>query len=336
MNRERFIRCRRDDWRQFELLTARMQVRGGSDLRSRDVADLARLYRSICYDLSLVQSREWGSRLEQYLNDLVAHGHNCLYRSPGVSLRSAASTFAREFPLLLRQQRVFLALAAGLFGLPLLVCMIVGFYRPDLAELVVGHQQLAETGREFTGAVFSRTDDTFAGQRTQMAGFYVRNNVGLAFRAYALGVFFGVGTVFTLLSNGILIGMTAGYIFYLGSPAATNFLGFVAPHSAFELTAIVFSGAAGLMLGTSTLIPGHQGRIQALQSSGRTSLALVVGAAVLLTVAAAIEAFVSPLPMPVEIRCGIGLFFWGALAVFLFRAVSDSGETNMHAPDADL
>ncbi len=48
-------------------------------------------------------------------------------------------------------------------------------------------------------------DEKFAGQRTQMAGFYVFNNVGIAFKAYALGIFLCVGTAFILLSNGITI-----------------------------------------------------------------------------------------------------------------------------------
>jgi hypothetical protein len=72
MNRERFIRQRRGDWQLFEQLTARLRGRRTSRWQSQDVAELSRLYRSICYDLSMVQSREWGARLEQYLNDLVA------------------------------------------------------------------------------------------------------------------------------------------------------------------------------------------------------------------------------------------------------------------------
>jgi hypothetical protein len=88
MNRERFIRDRRNDWREFEALVSRMKNSRQSTWGNRDVATLSRLYRSICYDLSLVQSREWGARLEQYLNDLVAQGHNCLYRSPPQSVRA--------------------------------------------------------------------------------------------------------------------------------------------------------------------------------------------------------------------------------------------------------
>ena len=73
MNRERFIRQRRADWQQFESLISNLRGRRQRTWGSQDISNLSRLYRSICYDLSLVQSREWGARLEQYLNDLVAH-----------------------------------------------------------------------------------------------------------------------------------------------------------------------------------------------------------------------------------------------------------------------
>jgi hypothetical protein len=93
MNRERFIKRRREDWQQFEKLLDRMYGSRLGKWQGQDVTRLSNLYRSICYDLSLVQSREWGARLEQYLNDLVARGHNCLYRTPPRSLDSALKAF---------------------------------------------------------------------------------------------------------------------------------------------------------------------------------------------------------------------------------------------------
>ncbi len=122
MNRERFIRDRRADWRSFESLVSRMRTTKQSRWASQDVANLSRLYRSICYDLSLVQSREWGARLEQYLNDLVAQGHNCLYRTPPKSLAAVGQFFAFGFPRLLRKKSIAFLIAFALFVVPLGIC----------------------------------------------------------------------------------------------------------------------------------------------------------------------------------------------------------------------
>lgn len=134
MNRERFIRDRRADWGRFEQLLGTLQSLPERQWRAVQVAELARLYRSICYDLSLVQSREWGSRLEDYLNDLVASGHNCLYRTPPTSLAAALEFIAIGFPRLLRQRWRAFALATTLFLVPFLVGTAVGVMRPDLAR----------------------------------------------------------------------------------------------------------------------------------------------------------------------------------------------------------
>ena len=80
-----------------------------------------------------------------------------------------------------------------------------------------------------------------------MAGFYVYNNVGIAFRCFATGVLFGLGSVFFLVYNGLQMGAVAGLL--TASGRGFNLLTFVASHGAFELTAIVIPGTAGLVMG---------------------------------------------------------------------------------------
>src|SRR5262249_59601085 len=82
------------------------------------------------------------------------------------------------------------------------------------------------------------------GENTLMAGFYVYNNVGIAFRCFATGILLGLGSVFFLIYNGLVIGTVLGFVVQAGS--GRNILTFVCGHSPFELTAIVIAGAAGL------------------------------------------------------------------------------------------
>ena len=227
MNRERFIRQRRTDWQRFETLMSRLRVTRQRKWASRDVSDLSRLYRSICYDLSLVQSREWGSRLEQYLNDLVAQGHNALYRSAPRSLSVIWDFFAYDFPRTFRRRIGAFSLALALFLIPFLVSTLVGWQRPDVAEMIAGKESLEAASQNFGEELYTDMDAKYAGQRSAMAGFYVKNNTGIAFQAYALGAFIGLGTCFILLSNGISIGMVTGYILSAGHPTTENFFSFV-------------------------------------------------------------------------------------------------------------
>ena len=59
--------------------------------------------------------------------------------------------------------------------------------------------------------------------------------------------------------------------------SSATFYSFVVTHAAFELTAIVLSGAAGLRIGHSMLAPGRHTRTQALVVAARESIVIVYG-----------------------------------------------------------
>lgn len=317
MNRERFIRERRSDWQRFEGLVSQLRGKRQRTWASRDVSDLSRLYRSICYDLSLVQSREWGARLEQYLNDLVAQGHNALYRSPPTSLSVVWDFFASEFPRTFRRRRRAFFLALALFLIPFLVSTYVGSQRPDLAEMIAGKEALESARAGFSQELYSEMDSRYAGERSLMAGFYVRNNTGIAFQAYALGAFVGLGTCYTLLSNGISIGMVNGYIVSAGYPTTENFFSFVISHGSFELTAIVIAGGGGFVLAQGLLFPGQRTRMDALRYHGVESLKLALGAGAMLGIAAMLEGYFSPLPIAPAIKYVVGTCLWLLVIFYL-------------------
>ena len=317
MKRESFIKSRRGDWQRYEVLINSMQNKRENSWTGNNVSELSRLYRSICYDLSLVQSREWGSRLEEYLNDLVAHGHNCLYRDRPVSLYGMIDFIAIGFPRLLRRRWQPFLLAAALFLIPLIVSVFVGLTRPDLSAIVCGEEVLQQSIDMYSSDMYEQADWDYTGQRSFMFGFYVNNNTGIAFRAFALGALAGIGTCFVLLSNGISIGMVYGAILAAGEPAATNFSSFVITHGAFELTAIVIAGAAGFVLAQGILMPGERTRLDALRFHGRESVLMALGAGAMLTVAAVLEGYFSPLPIAPGFKYAAGSLAWLMVAAWL-------------------
>jgi uncharacterized membrane protein SpoIIM required for sporulation len=128
-----------------------------------------------------------------------------------------------------------------------------------------------------------------AGTDWMMFGFYVRNNIGVAFQCFAGGLFGGLGSVFFLVYNAAHGGAVAGYLTERG--LSSTFYSFAATHSAFELTAVVLSGAAGLKVGHALLAPGRRTRRDALAVATRESAVMLYGITAMLLVAAGIEAF---------------------------------------------
>src|SRR5262249_61353136 len=98
------------------------------------------------------------------------------------------------------------------------------------------------------------------------------------------------------------------------------------------------AAAGGLRLGRSIIAPGHRPRVRALAEEGRALVTLAVGLAVVLLVSGAIEAFVTPSPLPTWARIGIGAIAEAAFLGYVFvlgrRAVA-TGEIGdiAEAPD---
>jgi len=149
-----------------------------------------------------------------------------------------------------------------------------------------------------------------------MFGFYIWNNVRIGFQTFAGGLLFGVGSVWFLGANGVIIGAVAGYLTQVGY--GDTFWSFVAGHSAPELLAIVLSGAAGMKMGLALISPGGVSRKAALMAAAKPAVRLMYGAAMMFVFAAFVEAFWSPLrSFPLEVKVAAGLAGWAlALAYF--------------------
>lgn len=315
MNRERFIRQRRGDWQQFETLVNEMRGKRLRKWSGKDITRLSSLYRSVCYDLSLVQSREWGSRLEQYLNDLVAQGHNCLYRSPPRSIHLVLEFISDGFPSLLRERAAFFFVALALFVVPFLVAMIVAAVDPVRAEQLTDKATLQHASESYSRKFYDEMDRRYGEERTVMAGFYVKHNIGIAFQCFSRGVLFGIGAILTLLFNGISLGAITGYLISQG--LGNNFFSFAISHGSFELTAIVVSGAAGLLLGWGMVHPGQYSRLESLRIHGLDAVKLACGAGFMLAVAALIEGYFSPSPLPDIVKYVVGTLLWVLVILYL-------------------
>ena len=122
------------------------------------------------------------------------------------------------------------------------------------------------------------------------------------------GVLLGIGSVFFLVFNGLVLGSVAGHLSRIGYQE--TFWPFGSGHGALELTAIVICGAAGLMLGHALLAPGQLTRSEALKDAASGALRLVMGAALLLVGAAFVEAFWSSSGVPNAVKYGVAGVLW--------------------------
>jgi uncharacterized membrane protein SpoIIM required for sporulation len=287
--------------------------------RNLDAARFGELYRTCCEHLALAESRGFPSHVVERLAIVTARAHQIVYRRNEFGLRRIGHALYFTFPSQVRADWPYMLAAALLFLVPTLGMGIATYVNPDLILSLVDEQTVASFEDMYGPAAQSIGRIRDAGTDVGMFGFYIMHNVGIAFQCFATGVLFGLGSLFFLVFNGLYGGAIAGYIASRG--LGGNFFPFIATHSAFELTAIVLSGGAGLRIGRSVLLPGRRTRTAALERSARETSSTIFGAAVMLLIAAALEAFwssavwVSP---AVKYSCA-GLCWFAVLLFFLRR-----------------
>jgi uncharacterized membrane protein SpoIIM required for sporulation len=310
---ESFVARRRADWTELEGLLAALRQRGEKKLPARELARLPLLYRDVCADLARAEAARYGAPLVAYLQGLTATAHGALYARPARAavlprLRSAAVAFPRAF----RARPVAMALAFALFFGPFFFGLLAALHEPAFAFRIVPEAQLRPLSEAYAqGFDAGRA----AGEDAMMAGFYVDNNVGIALRCFALGIFGGLGSAFFLVQNGLSIGAILGYVASQG--AGANIVTFVVGHGTLELGAVVIAGGAGLSLGWSVVAPGERTRLASLQAEARHVLVLVLGASVMLFMAAAIEAFWSASSVPSTVKRAVGVLLFCVVVSYL-------------------
>jgi uncharacterized membrane protein SpoIIM required for sporulation len=312
----------RERWNKLSLLLDRLEQRG--EVAGAEVSELPALYRHVCNDLALARDRQLSSGLVAELNELALRGHRLLYQArtrewSGVGhflLDTFPRAVRREWRLLLACHLLFYGLALG-FG-------ALSYRSSDLIYSFIDEGQVREIEHMYDPDGGLSQESRSADSDAKMFGFYIWNNVSIAFRTFASGLAFGVGAVASLVFNGVFFGLIAAHLVHTG--AAHPFFSFVIAHGAFELTAILLSGVAGMRLGLALLAPGAQTRLSALRAAAQRSLPIITGAALMLTIAAGLEAFWSPRVLPVTVKYSAGASLWLVVALWLGLAGRSSGD----------
>ena len=308
---------------EMERLLERSEGNGLRQFSADDVEALGTAYRQVMSDLAIAQRDFPDDQLTLWLNGLASRAHLRLYRAPAPSWRRLGQFFWTDFARRFRAAGPYLLAAALLLFVPALAAYFGALLDPTLRDALVPApmRQVMQNGRTWT--------DIQPAMRPGMATLIFTNNIQVAFLAFAGGVLFGLGTVYVLVTNGLLLGGVLGAAQYYG--VAPLLLAFVSPHGYLELTCIAIAGAAGLMMGDALLRPGLLLRREAVARAARRAVELVVGAAPVLIVAGTLEGFVSPSELPMWLKFLIGPTVGVVLYVLLLRVGRHAERGTHHA-----
>jgi len=314
-----FEQSHQQEWNELQTLLAQLHksVRArGADGEPIAGERVATLYRRACEQLALARARAYPAYLTDRLEQLTSDAHQLIYQHAELGWSRLKRMVAYDFPRAVRAQSAYLWVALAVFAVPTLVLGYAVYFRPELILTVVDSATAASFQDMYSESAASIGRSREAQNDWVMFGFYIANNIGVAFQCFASGLFAGVGSLFFLAFNGAYGGAIAGYLTEKGLGA--TFYSFVVTHAAFELTAIVLSGAAGLRLGHALLVPGRYTRLQSLVRAAKESAVIIYGVIAMLLIAAALEAFWSSAKwMPPLMKYGVAAICWIAVLSYL-------------------
>jgi len=307
MQETEFIQQNKDKWREFE---------GVLKSNNKDPERLTDLFIETTDDLSFSRTYYPNRSVRVYLNNISQQVYQAIYKNKSHEKRFMRRFWLEDLPDAMWHSRKSLLLSFSLFVAGLIVGIVSSIYYPDFARIILGDQYIS-----MTEANIAKGDPMAVYKDSEAVGMFLMiawNNIKIAFGTFVLGAFFGIGTIYVIFYNAIMVG-TFIYFFIERGLFKESFLAIML-HGTLELSMIVMAGCAGFALAKGVLFPGTFSRGLALIHSARNGIKILCGVTILLLYAAFIESFATRhTDLPDVVRGGLialsavvvyGYFVW--------------------------
>ncbi|AKK72972.1 membrane protein [Chryseobacterium gallinarum] len=290
-----FIKQNKEKWLGIE------QVIQGKIKKNPD--DLSSLYINLINDLSFAQTYYPKSNTTVYLNHLSAQVFQKIYKTKRVEENRILYFFKTEVPLLVYQYRRYLMYAFLFFILFTSIGVLSAMYDKDFANIILGESYVNETIENIknNNAVGIYQSGSTWGSTIGI----IFNNIQVGAKLYIYGITGGVGTLFALLSNSVMLG-SFQYFFYDYGALKDSARG-IWLHGVFEIFAMVVEAMCGLILGASILFPRTFSRFNSFKKGFKDSFKIFLSTIPFTICAGIIEGYVTrhALKMPLTLNLAI-------------------------------
>ncbi len=280
MRETAFIKQNEEKWREFE------QILEG---HRNDPEKLNELFVQVTDDLSYARTFYPNRSVRVYLNGLAQRIFFNIYKNKKSRRSRFIAFWLDELPQLLYNARKDLLLSFLIFSIAVAIGMLSCSADSDFLRVILGDSYVEMTEENI------RSGDPMAvykerGEFNIFLGITLHNLV-VAFQTFIMGIFFAIGTIGSLLYNGIMLGAFQ-YFFIERGLFQESFLA-VWMHGAFEISSIVIAGAAGLTMGRGLAFPGTLSRLRSFQLAARRGMSIMVGVVPLFVVAGFTESYIT-------------------------------------------
>jgi uncharacterized membrane protein SpoIIM required for sporulation len=313
-----WILKRRPHWDRLASLLSQSDASGLGQLTRAELQEMALLYRQVAADLSVLRQDSTARAYAQHVNQLLARAHHIIYSGRKTNLRTLFRFLRDDYPVVFQRQIGFVlaslavSVAWGVLG------AVITSVHPEFMRMFVSAKMIETMERHHLWTESVVTVAPLA------SSAIMTNNLSVCFVSFAGGIVFGLGSFYSLVTNGLMLGVVAVACHRYGMSLAL--WSFVAPHGALELPSIVIAGASGFRLGYAMLFPGALRWRDSVARGGIEATRLVSGVIPLLVIAGTLEGFFSPSQAPVWLKFTVSGLLFSALLVWLFRPVKAAAQ----------
>ena len=250
---------------------------------------LSDLYIEITDHLSYAKTFYAGSNTEFYLNGLASQAHREIYKTKKESKNRIISFWKTEFPTMFYHHRRELLIAFLVFAFFTAVGAFSSANEGDFVRSILGDGYVNMTLENI------ENDDPMAvykqmGEVNMFLGITI-NNITVALYAFAFGILLGIGTLYIMLRNGIMLGSFQYFFFDKGlgwESVRTIWI-----HGTIEISVIIIAGCAGLVLANGMLFPGTYTRLESFRRGVINGLKIMLSTVPFFIIAGFLEGFVT-------------------------------------------
>jgi uncharacterized membrane protein SpoIIM required for sporulation len=276
MREGKFIDKHIDRWKEYQEDTS-------------DPDEQADRFVHLIDDLSYAKTFYPTSKTTQFINGLAAKQFQSIYQTKKTTYGRLFTFWKYELPLLFSKYHKIYYFTLVFFIFSVFLGVVASINNIDFVRSILGDSYV-----EMTEDNIQRGDPFGVYKDANELGMFVKialNNINVSLMTFALGILGGVGSLYMLFTNGIMLG-SFQYMFFAKGLGWQSVL-VIWIHGTIEISAIVIAGTAGLIMGSSFLFPGTYTRIQSLKYGSKDAVKVIIGLIPFFLLAAFFEAYVT-------------------------------------------
>jgi uncharacterized membrane protein SpoIIM required for sporulation len=272
-----FIKRNRDKWIKYQ-----------RDL-NKDPDVQAERFITLLDDLSYSRTFYPRSAVTRWINGIVARIYQSIYQNKKEQRNRFAQFWIKELPLVVYEHRRVFAFTLLFFIGSAALGILSAATDEYFIKAILGESYVAMTEENIAkGDPFGVYRD--ADQFTMFVRI-AANNIRISFLAFVAGISFGIGTLFILFQNGVMVGCFE-YLFFAKGLGWQSVL-VIWIHGTIEISSVIIAGTAGLILGMGILFPETYSRIESFKRAVKNALKLALALVPFFLAAALLETYVT-------------------------------------------